>query len=65
MSRAPVIVRVVALIAAAFAYGGVAAIAAPSPSASPSASPSPSPTAKPVYQEMQWRELGPGLPGGR
>lgn len=39
--------------------------AAPSPSPSPSATPSPIPTAKPVYQDMHWREIGPALPGGR
>ena len=33
--------------------------------ASPSPSPTPIPTAKPVYQGMQWREIGPALPGGR
>lgn len=43
----------------------VALAVAPSPSASPSASPSPTPTAKPVYQDMTWREIGPALPGGR
>jgi photosystem II stability/assembly factor-like uncharacterized protein len=42
-----------------------ALVAAVSPSASPSATPSPVPTAKPVYQSMQWREIGPALPGGR
>ncbi|HET9030069.1 MAG TPA: hypothetical protein VFN49_07830 [Candidatus Aquilonibacter sp.] len=42
-----------------------ALVAAASPSASPSATPSPVPTAKPVYQDMKWREIGPALPGGR
>ncbi len=42
-----------------------ALVAAASPSASPSATPSPIPTAKPVYQSMHWREIGPALPGGR
>ncbi len=47
-----------------FAIVFAAAVAA---SASPSASPSPTPipTAKPVYQSMSWREIGPGVPGGR
>jgi photosystem II stability/assembly factor-like uncharacterized protein len=40
-------------------------LAAAAPSASPSATPSPVPTAKPIYQDMQWREIGPALPGGR
>ena len=40
-------------------------LAAAVASASPSPSPTPVPTAKPVYQGMQWREIGPALPGGR
>jgi photosystem II stability/assembly factor-like uncharacterized protein len=43
----------------------LAAVVAASPSTSPSATPSPIPTAKPVYQDMHWREIGPALPGGR
>ncbi|PZR58581.1 MAG: hypothetical protein DLM50_03630 [Candidatus Meridianibacter frigidus] len=39
----------------------------PRPSASPSPSPKPTPaeTAGPIYKSMQWREIGPALPGGR
>lgn len=75
MTRVPVIVRTAAFCAAAFALSGAIAFADPSPSpsapaspaasGSPSPSPSPSPTAKPVYQSMEWRQLGPGLMGGR
>lgn len=32
---------------------------------SPSPSPSPSATARPAYANMEWREIGPALPGGR
>ncbi len=47
----------------AFVFAALAVAAAPS--ASPSATPSPVPTAKPIYQSMPWREIGPALPGGR
>ncbi|MDQ2992886.1 MAG: glycosyl hydrolase, partial [Candidatus Eremiobacteraeota bacterium] len=47
------------------AAAGSAASPSPSPSGSPSPTPSPVPTAKPVYQSMTWREIGPALPGGR
>ena len=54
---------VCAFLAAAGA--GIAASPAPSPSGSPTPTPTPMPTAKPVYQSMTWREIGPALPGGR
>lgn len=62
--------RVAALAFAACAAGmALPGRAAPAtaPTSSPSVSPSPTPaaTAKPVYQSMHWRELGPALPGGR
>ncbi|MEO9171356.1 MAG: hypothetical protein ABI282_04095 [Candidatus Baltobacteraceae bacterium] len=67
MKRLPVIVHAAASFAVALALGGAAALADPSPapSAAASASASPAPTAKPVYEAMQWREVGPALPGGR
>ncbi len=67
MIRVPVIVRHAAFFVAAVTLSCAVAFAEPSPSPSPSVSPSPSPspTAKAVYQDMQWRQLGPGLMGGR
>jgi photosystem II stability/assembly factor-like uncharacterized protein len=64
-------------VAVSLVAGGAARAAVPSPaplpvpaaiasvSPKPTASPSPSPTAKPPYKSMEWRELGPALPGGR
>ncbi|HEY9180211.1 MAG TPA: hypothetical protein VIO32_05795 [Candidatus Baltobacteraceae bacterium] len=37
----------------------------PAKPAKPTPSPSPSPTPGPPWSNMQWRELGPALPGGR
>ena len=54
---------VCAFLAAAGA--GVAASPSPSPAGSPTPTPTPVPTAKPVYQSMALREIGPALPGGR
>ena len=71
MIGAPRSGRILTLAFVACAFGmtspGFAAAASPSPSPSPSpsASPTPAATAKPVYQSMTWRELGPALPGGR
>ena len=67
MNRLPVIARSMAAVIFACAFSGAVALADPSPAASASASPSPTPapTAKPVYQDMQWREIGSALPGGR
>ncbi|MDQ2865978.1 MAG: hypothetical protein M3R51_07100 [Candidatus Eremiobacteraeota bacterium] len=70
----PITTHSIVSLALAFAFSGAVAVADPSPAASASpgassssASPStsPSPTAKPVYQDMQWREVGSALPGGR
>lgn len=60
-------IAALAFVACAFAVAspGFAATGTASPSPSPSASPTPAATAKPVYQSMTWRELGPALPGGR
>src|SRR5665213_2601668 len=49
----------------ATAGSGLAASPVPSPTGSPTPTPTPVPTAKPVYQSMTWREVGPALPGGR
>src|SRR5579863_1556633 len=40
-------------------------VAVASPSSSPTPTPTPIPTAKPVYQDLSWREIGPASPGGR
>ncbi len=58
-------VGVLAVCAALLGVTGASAASTPAPSSSPSATPSPVPTAKPVYQSMKWREIGPALPGGR
>ena len=47
------------------AFIAMSAIALAQPSPSPSPSPSPMATAGPPFKDMKWREIGPGLPGGR
>jgi photosystem II stability/assembly factor-like uncharacterized protein len=39
--------------------------ATPKPSGAPSPAPSPSGTPGPAFGNMQWREIGPAMPGGR
>ena len=73
MTRVGIFARAWALavcVAVACAGGAIAAPSpipstSPSPSGSPTPTPTPVPTAKPVYQSMSWREIGPALPGGR